>query len=294
MVPQNLITALPIWDSRDKQTFRNAQFNTGIGLVECRYDRMLPWIIKQAASVPTYVYLVAENDLTALDITSLMSMLTDTWNGNGYAYFEGSVDINQASAVTDYRWIAGAWSANTSKTWAQFVTPGSNYYLEFSFGGVKFYSELMKISDFPEFSDDASGGCAGSPRTRIEGTNACNIGDLPPTLSAQKLFVDAPTSEPEYVIEKDVAKDGQDEESPVWVKYKKRYKIVIYTTESVADWLASLPLYGASVNVADQYGYQSAVTDIEVGVTWPEDFSGMVALVEFSYSITYLSQTGCC
>lgn len=292
MVPQNLITALPVWDAKEKQTFRQAGASE-LGAIECRYDRLLPWtILRTPAATPTYVYLVAQNSLTALNITSLLSMSSTTVNSKGYAFFQGSVDINQATAVTDYRWISGAWSANTTKTWAQFVGDGGYFYLEFSFSGTKFYSELMRITDFPEVCDDPANEC--SARVKIEGTNLCPIGDLPGTLNANKLFIDGNTSDPDYVLDKEVAKDGQEEETPLWVKLKKRYKIIFFAVEPVVDWLHTLPLYGDNVSVTDQYGYTASISDIEVDESWPEEFGGWLARVEFSYAITYLSQTGCC
>lgn len=291
MVPQNLITALPIWDAKEKQTFRLAG-NTD-GSIECRYDRMLPWtILRSPAATPTYVYLVKKDGLTALSITALLSMSSSTEDGNGYAYFEASVDINQASAQTDYRWISGAWSANTTKTWAQFVEAGAEYYLEFSFSGTKFYSELMRINDFPE-SADLSESCIGS-RVKIEGTPLCAVGDLPASLNVNKLYIDANTSDPQYIIEREVAKDGQEEETAVWVKMKKRYNITFHAIETVVDWLHSLVLYGGNVSVTDQYGFQSTIADIEIETSWPEEFNGWLAEVKFSYTVTYLSGTGCC
>lgn len=291
MVQQNLITSLPIFDAKEKQTFRQAKSTDGA--IPCRYDRILPWAIKRTpAAAPTYIYAVKYGDQGALDITSLLSVSTDTVDGVGFAYWAYGLDHNQASAVNDYVWVSGAWSLHSTKTWAQFFSEGDFFYLEFSFGGTKFYSELMQLWDFPETTTDPSNDC--STYVRIEGANLCRIGDLPGALNIQKLFVEGRTSDPEYIVTRQVAEDGQDEETPVWVKLKKRYKIIFYTVESVVDWLTTLPIYGDNVNVVDQYGYQAAVGDIVVEVTWPEDFNGWLARVEFTYSINYLSGTGCC
>jgi hypothetical protein len=291
MVQQNLITSLPFFDGKEKQTFRQAKGTEGA--LPCRYDRILPFAIKRTpAAAPTYIYLVKSDDSVALNITSLLTIDTVTVDGVGFAYWAYGSDHSQVSAVQDYRWIAGAWSANTTKTWAQFVEEGEHYYLEVSFSGTKFYSELMRISDFPETTTDPSSDCGSY--IRIEGANTCAVGDLPAALNMQKLFIEGKTSDPEYLVEKDVAPDGQDEDTALWVKLKKRYKITFHAIEPVVDWLTTLPLYGDFVNVVDQYGYQAVIRDIVVEVTWPQDFGGWLAQVEFSYSITYITTTGCC
>lgn len=292
MVQQNLITSLPFFDARGKQTFRQAKSTQGA--IPCRYDRILPFTIKRTpAAAPTYIYAVKYGDQSALDITSLLSISTETVDSIGFAYWAYGLDHNQATAVQDYRWTAGAWAANTTKTWAQFFSEGDLFYLEISFSGTKYYSELMRLSDFPETVTDPSDECAGT-YIRIEGTNICKVGDLPAALNVQKLFIDGKTSDPEYLISRQVSEDGHDEEHPVFVKLKKRYKAIFYTVESVVDWLSTLPLYGDNVNLVDQYGYQAAVTDIELDVSWPEEYNGWLARVELTYSINYLSSTGCC
>jgi len=296
MVPQNLITALPIWDKKEKQTFRQSYCGGSIGAIECRYDRIVPWTIMHTpAATPNFVYLVQKDGQQAIKVDGLISINTQTVGGIGYVYFEGGTDINQATSVTKYSNGGDnptTWDSAGSTTWGNWVCEGGEYYLEFSIGSNRYYTELMRLSDFPEFSDDPTNNT--TTRVRIEGTNICPVGNLPAALNANKLFIEGKTADPEYLLEKDVAKDGQEEESPVWVKYKKRYKVTFHVIETVADWVASLPLYGGNVNVTDQYGTQETVSDITVEITWPEEFNGCLAQIEFTYSITYLSQTGCC
>ena len=292
MVPQNLITALPFWDAKEKQTFR-AFYCKGveqIGAIQCRYDRMLPWTIQGHSSAPTYVYLVKQDGSAALNITSLLTTAGLTENGINYRYHSGALDINQAAGVQDYRWVSGAWQANTTKTWSDFVCDGGYYYLEVSFGGTKYYSELMRVVDFPEFSE---GPGTNASRVRIEAYSTCLLGDFPAGGTSQKLFIDAATSEPEYVTDREVAKDGNEEESVLWAKVKKVYKVQWLAPETVADFIATLPLYNI-VNVTDQNGFQSAVTDVGYKITWTEDGSGCLALVEFTYTVEAITTTWCC
>lgn len=296
MIPHNLLTALPFWDKMKKQSFRQPYAGTDIGAIECRYDRMLPFTIKHTpAAAPNFIYLVRKDGLRAINFGTLISASNTTVDGKGYIFYSAGSDHNQATSITEYSADGSnptIWDVYGTTTWADWVCDGGLYYLEISIGSSRYYSELMRISDFPETTADPTN--PNVSRVKIEGTNLCAVGDLPATLNANKLFIDGNTSDPQYVLEKEVAKDGQDEESPVWVKLKKRYRVRFHAIEPVADWVASLPLYGDNVNLTDQYGYQAAITDIEVDVSWPEQFNGHLALVEMSYTITYLSQTGCC
>ena len=296
MIPQNLITALPFWDLKEKQTFRQSFCEGNLGYIECRYDRMLPFtVLHTPETSPSSIYLVQKDGERALKIDGLLADSTTTDGGLGYIFFDGALDINQATSVTEYSNGGDnptTWDVFGSTTWADWVCDGGFYYIEMAVGSERYYSELMRISDFPEFSENPAVDTLS--RIRIEGTNICAIGDLPATLNANKLFIDAKTSSPEYLIEKEVATDGNEEETAVWVKFKKRYKVTFLAIETVIDWVASLPLYGGNVNISDQYGFQGVVTDIEVDVSWPDDFGGCVAQVELSFSREYFSQTGCC
>ena len=292
LIPQNLITALPFWDAKGKQSFRQhyCQGAEELGAIQCRYDRMLPWTIMGHASAPTYVYLVAKNGLWALDITSLLTMLTDSATGTDYTYHEGALDINQASSVTEYGWVSGAWSAKGSKTWASFVDECQYYYLEISFAGTLYFSELMYITDFTELATDTD---VSSNRCRLEVISTCAVGDFPASLAPNKLFLKSPAADPEYSTTKDVQPDGNDEDIDLWVRMDKRYKVTFYAVETVADFIATVPLY-STINFTDQYGFQGPVKDFTYQITWPEDQKGCLALVEITFTREYIAQTGCC
>lgn len=308
MIPHNLLTALPFWDKKEKQTFRQPYCKGPIGAIQCRYDRMLPFTLKHnPETAPNFVRLVSVNPsspggtINAINLHTLITVLTTTaddadGDSNGYIYHEGSLDINPATTVNEYNSDQSdnpdTWDSVGTTTWADFVCDGGYYYIEISVGSSRYYSELIQISDFDEQGTTPDN--MNKTRLRIEGTNLCPVGELAATLNVNKLFVDSYTSEPEYSITKEVAKDGQAEETPVWVKYKKRYVARFHAIETVIDWLHSLVLYGDNVSVTDQYGYQASISDIGIQVSWPTEFDGCVGLVEFSYSITYLSQTGCC
>lgn len=292
MVPHDLITALPFWDAKEKQFFRRqyCQGKDESGAIQCRYDRMLPWMIKNQSGAPTYVYLVTRSGSLAIDITALLTILNGTQNGTDYCYHEGSVDINQATSVNEYGWNGSAWVLRSTKTWANWVDDEAYYYLEINFGGTLYYSELMRISDFPEFPDNPAD-CKGA-RVRIECASDCMVGDVPP-LGTQKFFVEGETVRPQYELSREVGKDGEDEEKQLWAKGKKRYTVAFYAYETLADFVSTIPLY-STINVTDQNGFQSAVKDVDFRISWPESQEGCLALVELSYSIEHIPQTFCC
>ena len=290
MVPQNLISALAFWDAKENQTFRRSYCGSDIGAILCRYDRLLPFIIMHTpAAAPNFVYLVQEDGTRAINLGPLITVNSATIGGVGYLFYEGSSDINQSTSVTQYTADGDVWDSFGSTTWGNWVCDGGKYYIEVSAGSSRYRSELMQISDFPE----EGAGSGTLKHTRIEAINSCPVGNMPASMVSHKLFIEGHLNDPAYLFDKEVAKDGQEEEAPVWVKFKKRYKITFLAIETVADFMASLLLYDL-VLVTDLNGWKNEVTDKEVDVSWPEDSNGCVAQIEFSFSITYLSQTGCC
>lgn len=286
-----MMTALPMWTAKEFQTFRRhySQGKESFAAINCRYDRLLPWIIKNQGSAPTYVYLVKKDGSQAIDIAGLLSTSNASHGGVDYCFFEGALDLNQATDCNKFSWDGSSWNLIGDSTWPNFVEDGAFYYLEFSFGGTKYWSELIRISDFPEFASDPTG-CNGM--VRIECASACAVGGVPP-LGGQKLFIDGETSDAEYSLEREVATDGNNDETSVWVKSKKRYTVKFYAIETVADFVSTIPLYSV-VNITDQTGFQTAVTDVDFQITWPQDQGGALALVELSYAVQYINQTHCC
>ena len=287
-----MITALPFWTDKNFQYFRRhyCQGKDQFSAVNCRYDRLLPWMVKNQSGAPAYIYLVQRDSQLALDITGLITTLNGTYDGEDFCFSEGATDHNGAMVVDRLTWNGSAWVASASESWNTFVTNSGYYYLEINFGGATYYSDLMKITDFPEFSDDPTG-CS-EPMVRIECTSACPVGEVPP-LGVQKLFVTGETSDPEYSLDIEAAKDGNDVSSALWAKSKKRYSIKFYGVETVADFISTIPLYSV-VNITDQTGFQTPVRDIDFKISWPEDQDGCLALIELSYAVQYINQTFCC
>ena len=306
MIKQNLLTAVPFFTSESQQTFRNPAadgFREQLAIL-CRLDRLLPWCIKKTpAAAPSAVYLCSADSKVALDITSLLTISTQTVDGVGYVYHGGALDLGTG----DVPKFSGTGSNPTTwggsigdQTVPAFVGSGGYFYLDVTISGTRYFSELLYIADVPEFPE-LSESCAAFPYIRLEATTQCDIGEYLPAdlLFANKLFIkNGGVYAPTYQVERVVATDGNAEESPLWTKLKKIYSIRFFCPESVADWAASLVLYTGNptppLNVTDESGFQSAATVENVTIGWPDTMNGIVAEVELQYSIEAVVQTGCC
>lgn len=260
------------------------------GAIECRYDRLLPFLIEYSpATEPNYVYLVSRDGLHAISLADLITVTTDTVDGVGYLYHIGAVDINQSTTVAK-KIFDDVWDSDGTTTWADFVCDGGYYYLEVAFGeGDYFQSELLHIVDFPEFSEDVD-----SPtktRVRFECVGNCTIAGVVSAAvnTSQKVFLNARTAQPEYPTEKLAKKD----ETILWAKIKKRHTVKFWAIETVLDFFATMPLY-ETVDFTDQYGVRSVISDIEVKATWNDDGGDCVADVEVSFIRDFVEYSGCC
>lgn len=316
--PQNLPSALPFWGAAPtsgltgsddwavaaaKQTFRMSYCNVDPRYIalQCRYDRMLPFIVERPTTdTPTVIYL-AEKDATeydgaspvgAADITSLLTLGTFDFDGKHYIEHPGQLDISQGTSI-DVLTAAGP----ITSSWGAWVKPGGLYYLILEFADTtRLYSELLQIEDFPELSEIPDSECAS--RIRIECVNNCAVGDLPPvSQAAYKLFIYHPTSQPSYILDKSVATDGKKQEKLMFATVKKRWRIAFYAPETVADFCSLIPLFSANpfgVVITDQYGVSGAVKDIEVDVSWPGEMGDCLALIEIFFTRDYTAFENCC
>ena len=299
LLAQNLPTALPFYEGRNRQFFRT-HFCGGMddhSAIECRMDRMLPFVLAHTPTdTPNYVYLVRRDGLMAAKIDGLLNIVTETVDSVGYILHPGQTDINTAStSIAQKEWDGSIWenAPVSTTTWADFVCDGGLYYLEISVGSSVYQSELLHIVDFPEFSAEVDNPLR--TRVRFECANTCPVAGVPVTATpiSQKLFLNARAAEPEYPFDKGVSVGGNGEEKVRWAKIKKRYSVQFYAVETVVDFCVTMPLYG-TINFADQYGVQSAVTDVEVEVSWPAEGEGCLASVTVSFQRDFATYTGCC
>ena len=316
--PQNLPTAFPFWGSAPttgltgdddwavaaaKQTFRMNYCNVEPRYIalQCRFARMLPFIVERPTTdTPTVIYL-AEKDATEYDgaspvgaakITDLLTLGTFDYDGKHYIEHPGQLDISPSGSITV---MTDAGPVTT--TYGAWVKPGGLYYLILEFADTKrLYSELIQIEDFPEFSEIPDSEC--QSRIRIECVNNCAVGDIPPTvLAAQKLFIYHPTSQPSYLTDKSVATDGKKQEKLLFATVKKRWRIAFYAPETVADFCSLIPLFTANpsgVIITDQYGVSGAVKDVTVEISWPGEMGDCLALIEIFFTRDYTAFENCC
>lgn len=315
--PQNLPTALAFWGApgigsaewilaAKKQTFRMSYCDIDPSLiaVQSRYDRLIPFLVERPTSDLPIAVLLMQKDATGYntvspvgyaDITTLLSPVNFAFDGRQFIEFINAVDINQATTIP-----ANTFSDPTgigTYNWGNWVENEGLYFIVLVFAdGVKLYSELIQIVDFPEFSEEPDSPC--KSRIRIECTNNCEIGGIPPVnLAAQKVFLYYETSKPTYPLEKSVSTDGNKQEKIMWAKVKKRWQISFYGTERSADFFSLLPLYGSlnsGINITDTYGVQSGVSDVDVEISWPEETQDCLALIVLSFTREFVSFTNCC
>jgi hypothetical protein len=314
-IPQRLPTALPFhyvtdlagsdqWVATAKrQTFRQSYCNLPPEemAVQVRYDRMIPMVLpSETAPVSILLVKIDAEDYDGAtpvghaDITPLLTFdpfVFDFGSGDvDFIEYPGNADINQATSIDTFDGTPG------TSTWAGWVDDGGLYFLILEFADTtRAYSELIQISEFPEFGQDPDQ-CYS--RSRIEAVSNCPLDDMPPTFFApQKLFVLSPTSRPEYEYQDEIATDGKEQEKALWTKVKKRWRLSFYAIETVCDFCAMLPLYAQSdtgVFITDTYGVSGPVKDLTVNVSWPDETNDCLALVEITFTRTFADYMDCC
>lgn len=314
-IPQNLPVAVPLWGAGGtgddnwkaaaaKQTFRMnycAEIPDDLIALQCRYDRMLPLLAElPTAMLPTVIYLAEKGatdydtatPVNAADVTDLIEFSAYEYEGTQFIEYPGQIDINQAASITA---VTNAGPVTT--TWGAWVKDGGFYYLILEFPDTtRLYSELLKIVDFPETSEVPDNECLS--RVRIECVNNCPIGPVPPvSLAAQKVFTYFVLTEPSYLYEKSPSVNGKKQERIDWALVKKRWKLTIFGTETLADFCSLLPLYSANeaaVYISDQWGVGSSVQDVEVEVSWPDELKGCLAKIDIYFTRDYIDSENCC
>ncbi len=291
----NLPSAFPVWSNKNSQTHKQFYCKgwESLAAIKVRYDRMSPIVIMGPTADPTKVWLREQDfdtnlDAEQLDITTLLGAweISDE-NGKDYVKYYGDTDLAQGTAVPRYT-AEGA--ILTSQTWAQFVDCSKYYTIHFDFPSGQYYSELIRFLDFPEFSTDASDEHLVHIRLRARST--CTIGDIP-TGTENRLFFNGYVYAGEYLINDVVQTGGDEEDTPLWIKVKKRYAIKLYAIESVVDFLATVPAYG-TIELSDQYGHNTAIRDVEVKPVLSEEFGECFYEVDFSFTKDYIDTNGCC
>lgn len=302
---QNALVALPFFPQESYQTFRHpsAQGVWDSMAILASINRLPSIIIqKTPAASPSKIYLCAVDAKVALDITPLVAGgSTATIDGKGWFYNPGAtLGATEVTKVTGSGENPTTWGAATGdQSISSFVGGGRYVYLDVLLGGARFFSELMYMADIPA-TPELSSGCGAFPFVLLEAETECNIGEyFPGNLTTNKVWIkNGGVYAPQYRVDRVVAEDGNGEEEPLWVKFKKIYSVILYCPESVADWAASLVLYrngdDPPLKVWDEHGHMYEAVIENVSVTWPDNLNSVVAEVDLQFSINAVTQTGCC
>lgn len=68
-------------------------------------------------------------------------------------------------------------------------------------------------------------------------------------------------------------------------------------TEAVADFCSLIPLFSTNdsgVYITDTYGVSGPVKDLEVEISWPEEFGGCLAKVDLYFTRDFTDFENCC
>ncbi len=303
---QNALVALPFFPEESYQTFRHPAADDvweSLAILSPR-DKLVPIIIQRTpAATPSKIYLCAAEAKVALDITLLVGGgSTATIDGKGWFYNSGAtLGASECPKVAGTGSNPITWGAPSGdQTIDEFIATYPYVYLDIQIGASRFFSELLYMADVPEFPE-LTDGCGNFAYVRLEAITACNIGTYFPAeldVNNTVYIKNGGVYAPQYRVDRVVAEDGNGEESPLWVKFKKIYNVTLYCPESVADWAASLVLYrndgDATLKVHDEHGHLYEAIVENVTVQWPDTLNSIVAEVNLEFSIEAVTQTGCC
>lgn len=134
MINNNLLTALPIYDSRDKQFHRSVNYDVCTFELLCSQYRLLPWQFRRPPSVAT----ITSIKLTCYNEENEYEILADIPSGDlSYATTSGwdYISYHGAQDLLD-------------------TLPCGNYYLVITDGTDTWYSEVFKVTDAIDDSDN--------------------------------------------------------------------------------------------------------------------------------------------
>jgi len=126
----------------------------------------------------------------------------------------------------------------------------------------------------------------------IEYSNSADFGNiLYQNDFANKLYLDADVSKPEYELLEDGIENGDGEFIPTFQKWAKKYSIEFYAQEFLVDALTLMALHD-QINVTLKNGESSNVTDIEIAYKWDSNIECW-AEVTIKFSTSYITRTKC-
>lgn len=119
---------------------------------------------------------------------------------------------------------------------------------------------------------------------KIEWGNSCNLGNIYYGGGfINKLFLDAEIGKPEYIVEEEGFDNGQAVKKKTFEKFQKKYVLQVVVPEYVADALQLMPLHD-NIRISYTNGlYSGQVRNLEVTVSYLEETSDCMAIVEIKF-----------
>ncbi len=126
----------------------------------------------------------------------------------------------------------------------------------------------------------------------IEYSNSVDFGDIVYHNGFEnKVYLNADVSKPEYELIEEGVENGDNEFSPTYQKWSKKYLIEFYAQEFLVDALTLMALHD-QVTVTLKNGESSLVKDVEVSPEWDAKIECW-AKVTIKFATNYLVRKGC-
>lgn len=121
-----------------------------------------------------------------------------------------------------------------------------------------------------------------------------NSTDLGPVYYAggftNTLNLNVEVSKPEYQVDIEAEKDGENRDISTFKKWEKAFKFDLWATEDLVDAFTLMQMHD-TITVTLQTGRQINVDKMTVGVEWPEP--GCLAKLDVTFTEDYITGTNC-
>lgn len=126
---------------------------------------------------------------------------------------------------------------------------------------------------------------------KIEWSNSSDLGNIYYSGGfVNRINLDVEISNPEYEVEIEAEKDGENRDIPTFKKWEKAYRFELWATEDLVDAFTLMQLHD-TIAVTLQTGRQIAVDKMNVSVEWPEQ--GCLAKMAVTFTEDYIASTNC-
>lgn len=259
----------------------------GIHLAFPKYKTIPFWLIHDTApSISTDVQIVSlknGNYYLAQQLTSF-STVSDATQNIVYSFCD-VCDINpNSNATIEMPNSSGGLTIVTDLyKWLNNEGP---FYLQFEVNGNPVFSETFTFQQvFGTSLNTPCGYCV------ISWTDTKDIGNIIYSKGTLKneIYVAADVGKPEYLIEQESEKDGNNDTYKTFEKLSKKYELEFLAPESLVDAVSLIPLH-SDVEIYNQYGESQLAKEIEIDIKWT---TSCLATVKLTYVIDKFIRKNC-